>query len=143
MRRVLVVMVVCSGGVGTWAADTNIDYMAKLNELVTRGGDENLNAAPLYEQAFNSYVKLPTLVDGKDIRHWPTELPAEKRRALADWVRSNADALDRLRQGTRRPSYWFQYRGGHGIPECWRGRPSCPDARVVLGPDPPRQIEGR
>lgn len=110
MRRVLVVMLVWSGSVGAWATESRVDYMAKLNGLVTRGADENLNAAPLYEQAFESYVECSIAVDGKDIRRWPTELPVEKRRALADWVRANAAALDRLKQGTRRPGYWFQYR---------------------------------
>ncbi len=111
MRRILVLMLVWSGGVGAWATESKVDYMAKLNGLVTKGTDENLNAAPLYEQAFESYVECSIAVDGKDIRRWPTELPAEKRRALADWVRSNTTALDRLKQGTRRPGYWFQYQG--------------------------------
>jgi len=112
MRYVQVLLVIWGAGICLpWASAAKVDYVAKLNELMTKETGESLNAAPIYEQAFESYVAAPIPVDGKDIGRWPTELPADKQRALAAWVRSNAEALDRLRQGTRRPGYWLQYQG--------------------------------
>jgi len=112
MRHAQVLLVIWGGGTCVlWASASKVDYVAKLNELMTRGTGESLNAAPIYEQAFESYVAASISVDGKDIGRWPPELPADKQRALAAWVRSNAEALDRLREGTRRSGYWLQYQG--------------------------------
>jgi len=113
---VLVVLVMADFVVATSVVDSGpdsrVNYVDELNKLVQRKLDENLNAAPLYEQAFEAYVKSAVQIDSEDdIIPWPAELSAERRRGLKDWVVSNAKALAVIRQGTERPIYCFRYQG--------------------------------
>jgi len=86
-----------------------IDYVAKLNELVRKGSDESQNAEPFYQKAFDLCVEPPGEVE---ITVWPTELPEDQRGILRKWVEANSEALAQLRLGTEKPSYWFQYGPG-------------------------------
>jgi hypothetical protein len=90
---------------------TRIDYVAKLNELITRGQDESLNAEPFYRRAFGLCVALPNSLSAIKVLCWPTDLNAEERVAMRDWIHVNSEALAQLQLGSRRPGYWFQYQG--------------------------------
>ena len=100
-----------SGAMRDGSGAARVDYVAELNSLIEKGEDERLNAGPWYELAIDSYLGAAISVEAKDIKHWPTELTAAKQRTLREWVGANAKALDYLREGTKRPGYWFRYEG--------------------------------
>lgn len=104
-----------------WAANLNtiraedavkIDYVAKFNEL-SRPADynENDNAAPYYQKAFELCTAPPEQLSPSDLKTWPKYLNKEKQTQLKNWVLANNDALEQLRFGSQKPCYWPEYLG--------------------------------
>ena len=89
-----------------------VDYIAKINELARAGRDENLNAAPFYQKAFELYVE-----SGEELRNKlysrsrPVRLAGlsdKEQSLLKEWVLSNSQALSQLELGTKKPYYWAE-----------------------------------
>jgi len=93
------------------AGSANTDYVARLNELVKKGSDENLNAEPCYRKSLELYVDAPVERDPNIFARWPTELTDVQQTAVRKWIDANSDAFAQLRFGTQRPFYWFRYDG--------------------------------
>ena len=92
-----------------------INYVEKLNQL-TKPQNYNPadNAAPLYEQAFKEFKKMPEEL--KDIisqwvwSHrkmvWSGDLEQEELKQLEDWLRSNEKAFEYVALATEKPYWW-------------------------------------
>ena len=86
----------------------SINYVDWLNELVQSGRDEQDNARPYYEKAFELYVEMPQWLN-KDRAKWPTDFNVVKLNLLSDWLEDNQEAIDALRKGSRCPNCWSEY----------------------------------
>ena len=88
-----------------------VDYLAWLNELVSEGKDEALNARPYFEKAVQlSGNECPEFLNkcGLD---WPGDMNEAERQAVAKLLDESAESLDVLRQGVEKPYYWWGYPG--------------------------------
>jgi len=86
----------------------SVNYVDWLNELVQAGRDEQDNARPYYEKAFELYVEMPQWLN-KNRAKWPTDFNDVKLNLLSDWLEDNQEAIDALREGSRCPGCWSEY----------------------------------
>jgi len=86
----------------------NINYVDWLNELVQAGKDEQDNARPYYEKAFELYVEMPQWLS-KSRAKWPTDFNDVQLSSLLTWLEDNQAAIEALRQGSRRSGCWSEY----------------------------------
>jgi membrane protease YdiL (CAAX protease family) len=88
-----------------------IDYISQMNEL-SKPADYNAvdDAFYDYEKAFRLVVKMPEEIE-KSRKRYPADWPQEVREAARKWVDANAQALEHLAQGARKPYYWPVYAG--------------------------------
>ncbi len=86
----------------------SINYVDWLNELVRAGKDEQDNARPYYEKAFELYVEMPQWLI-KSRANWPTDFNDVQLSSLSTWLEDNKQAIQVLRQGSRCAGYWNEY----------------------------------
>jgi len=91
----------------TGSPKIQVDYLARLNEIVKPIPDESLNAAPFYHQA----VKLITLEPNelKKTHHRYSQLDPNLQIIAQNWVNENQKAMDIMRQGFSKPYLWENY----------------------------------
>ncbi|MBN2182754.1 MAG: hypothetical protein JW715_12655 [Sedimentisphaerales bacterium] len=100
----------------------NIDYLQELTNVTRPAANENQNAAPLYQMAFDLYkeppkVELkeePAFIDDNKLfraignKQWIDELNAEELAALKTWISSNTEAIELFKQATEKPYCWWE-----------------------------------
>ena len=88
-----------------------VDYVAQMNEL-SRPTEYNAadDASYDYGKALQLAVKMPDEID-KFRKRYPTDSPQEVREAARKWVDANAQALEHLVQGAKKPYYRPVYAG--------------------------------
>jgi hypothetical protein len=91
------------------------DYLAEFNRLARPFADENLNAAPLFEQAA---AMCPNRPEEKSDFWQKSFIDANEteRRVIKVWVQLCSDSLNLITQGTEKPYFWRLYEtyGGAG-----------------------------
>jgi len=106
---ILIVCVVLRGiqlSVGT--PGITMDYVAWLTELSSVGRDESQNAKPYYDRAVELSKEMPE--DMRDFLFNPVEeMSEEQRAAIAKFLEEDAESLDMVRAGARKPYYWTDY----------------------------------
>lgn len=86
------------------------DYVTELNRIGIAGRPESLNAAPYYETAMKLYVEQPTAL--RALRWtWPSQLGAQERASLTNWVQANNQALEQLQLASQKTYCWFKHTG--------------------------------
>ncbi len=86
------------------------DYVSQFKEISRPADyDPNDNAAGYYEKAFELSIDQPEQLT--DLKAWPEDLPNDKQVLLEDWVSTNGDALEQLKQGAQKPYYWLEHKG--------------------------------
>ena len=90
----------------------SINYVARLNEIARAGAEENLNAAPLYDNVTELYVEptFDTYMNGR----WVTELNDEELSTLRDWIWKNEATLEKFKLASEKPYYWRRYQSETG-----------------------------
>jgi len=86
-----------------------VDYIAEFNRLTRPVADENLNAAPLFEQAAAICPNTP-LEKGDFWRNGYIDANEAERQAIEGWVQLCSDSLNLVTQGTEKPYFWRQYK---------------------------------
>jgi dsDNA-binding SOS-regulon protein len=106
---ILIVCMVLRGiqlSVGT--PDITVDYVAWLTELSSDGRDESQNAKPYFDRAVELSKEMPE--DMRDFLVKPAEqMSEEQREAIAKFLEEDAESLDMVRAGVRKPYYWTDY----------------------------------
>jgi len=84
-----------------------INYVDEYNRLTKPDNyDPNDNAASYYEKAFQVMVSIPN--DIKDLRKfWPGDMNSGDFGRVKNWVESNSQAIDYLKQAAQRPYCWM------------------------------------
>jgi len=90
-----------------------VNYVERANELARPAADESLNAAPLYQKAFELYVKEPNvagdkLLDAIKDRQKLAELTPEELAGLKQWIADNNNAIEVFKQATNKPYCWWK-----------------------------------
>jgi len=105
---IVLYFLICSSPMLVGKPTISVNYVDWLNELVRAGRDEQDNARPYYEKAFELYVEMPQWLS-KSRAKWPTDFNDVKLNLLADWLADNQAAIDALREGSRCPGCWSEY----------------------------------
>lgn len=85
-----------------------VDYVAELNRIVYPAADENLNAAPLYDEAAKLCEKLPD--DISELLGTKYEdATTEQKQLINKWLVNNKDTFELINEGTKKPFYWRKY----------------------------------
>lgn len=85
-----------------------VNYVAEYNKITKpENYDPNENTALYYEKAFAVLVDMPN--DIKDIRKvWPGDMNESQLDNVQNWVSSNSQAIEYLRQAAQKPYYWIE-----------------------------------
>ena len=85
---------------------TKIDYLAEYNRISKPANfDPNDNAAPYFDKAFEVMTEEPNdLVSFRKL--WPADMNDDQLQIAKQWVASNTQALDYLKQGITKKCYW-------------------------------------
>jgi hypothetical protein len=102
------------GYLHTGSPTISVDYVKWLNEFVQAGRDQTDNAMPYYEKAEQAYVQMPDWLQKTPAR-WVTDLDSSQRKELAEWLASNAMALELFREGAAKPACWARYESKTGV----------------------------
>ncbi|MFA5239162.1 MAG: hypothetical protein WC476_05565 [Phycisphaerae bacterium] len=94
----------------------SVNYVEEATRLARPVADESLNAAPLYQKAFDAYKEPPLVEDetGTEIRldaikkDWPTELTGEELPLMKQWLSDNTDAIEFFKQASEKPYCWWK-----------------------------------
>jgi len=90
-----------------------VDYIAEVNRLTRPVADENLNAAPLFEQAVAICPNMPA--EKADFwRNSYIDANEAERQVIEGWVQLCSDSLNLIAQGTEKPYFWRQYKTSGG-----------------------------
>jgi len=84
-----------------------VDYLARLNEIVKPIADESLNAAPIYHEAVTLITLEPNEL--KNNHHRYSQLDPNLQLVAQNWVNENQKAMDLMRQGFSKPYLWENY----------------------------------
>jgi hypothetical protein len=85
---------------------TSIDYITEYNRINKPVDfDPNDNAAPYFDKAFAIMVEGPNDVKAL-YKLWPGDMNSEQIQTTRQWVESNKQAIDYLRQAAQKPYYW-------------------------------------
>jgi hypothetical protein len=90
-----------------------VDYIAEFNRLTRPVADENLNAAPLFEQAAAMCPNMP-VEKGDFWRNSYVDANESEHQVIEGWVQLCADSLNLITQGTEKPYFWRQYKTSGG-----------------------------
>jgi len=115
---IVLYFLICLGSLVVGKPTISINYVDWLNELVQAGKDEQDNARPYYEKAFELYVEMPQWLS-KSRAKWPTDFNDVQLNLLSNWLEDNQGAIETLRQGSRCVGYWSKYNSDE--PELARG----------------------
>ncbi len=96
-----------------------VNYVEEATRLVRPVADESLNAAVLYQKAFDAYkepplVKYETEAEKKNLfdaikdKDEITELTEEELTLLKQWLSDNADAIGFFKQAAEKPYCWWE-----------------------------------
>ena len=91
----------------------SVDYVQWLNELVSQGRDEELNAEPYYHQAMEQLSDKEIrrkISDALDIMDEHEQVPQDKQVLIEEILTAHAEVLDLLRAGANKPYYWSDYK---------------------------------
>jgi membrane protease YdiL (CAAX protease family) len=88
------------------------NYVAKLNELGQPANPDD-NAEPYYTKAADLCAIQPDELEKVEKNTWPSDLTTEQQEILEHWLGENENALTQLKQGTKKPYYWPNYRGDY------------------------------
>jgi len=85
---------------------TQIDYLAEYNRISKPANfDPNDNAAPYFDKAFKIMTEEPNgLVSFR--KSWPADMNDDQLQIAKQWVASNTQALDYLKQAISKSYYW-------------------------------------
>jgi hypothetical protein len=83
-----------------------IDYLAEYNRISKPANfDPNDNAAPYFEKAFEVMTKEPN--DFESFRRlWPADMNEDQLQMTKQWIKSNSQAIDYLKQAISKSYYW-------------------------------------
>ena len=98
----LIVLLVSSAG----KQRTKIDYVAEYNRISKPANfNPNENAAPYLRKPFEIITEEPN--DIKPFHKlWPNDMNEEQRRIAKQWIESNRQTFDDIKQGITKPYYW-------------------------------------
>lgn len=96
-----------------------VNYVEEATRLARPVADEGLNAAPIYQKAFDVYNEPPlvaseteaektSLLDVIRDKDWVTELTEEELTLLKQWLSDNADAIEFFKQAAEKPYCWWE-----------------------------------
>jgi len=105
---IVLYFLICSSPMLVGKPTISINYVDWLNELVRADRDEAGNARPYYEKAFKLYVEMPQWLS-KSRAKWPTDFNDVQLSSLSTWLEDNKQAIQVLRQGSRRSGCWSEY----------------------------------
>jgi hypothetical protein len=89
-----------------------VNYIAEFNRLARPVADENLNAAPFFEQAAAICPNTPE----EKRNPWPNgyiDATEFERQEIEGWVQRCSDSLNIIAQGAEKPYYWRQYKANN------------------------------
>lgn len=88
-----------------------VNYLDWVNNLVRAGKDEVLNAKPYYDKAVELLAKAPDWPPELDSIPvpWPGDMNDLQRKAAAEFLGENAQALDALEEAAGTSSFWVHY----------------------------------
>jgi hypothetical protein len=93
-----------------------INYVEEITRLARPVADDDLNAAPIYQKAFDAYKEPPlvkyeteiSLLDAIKDKDWVTELTEEELALLKQWLSDNADTIEFYRRAAEKPHCWWK-----------------------------------
>lgn len=88
----------------------SVNYIDWLNDLVRAGRSDADNAGPFYEKAVKLYVKNTHDWLNGSRKVWSQDLNDVELNVVSNWLEDNQPALNALREGSRRPGFWNEYR---------------------------------
>jgi hypothetical protein len=85
---------------------TKIDYVAEYNRISKPANfDPNENAAPYLRKPFEIITKEPNDIKPFD-KLWPADMNEDQLRITKQWVESNRQTFDYIKQALTKPYYW-------------------------------------
>jgi hypothetical protein len=96
-----------------------VNYVEEATRITRPLADESLNAAPIYQKAFDVYnepplVKYETGTKEKDLldaikdKDWITELTEEELVSLKQWLSNNTNTIELFKQASEKPYCWWK-----------------------------------
>jgi hypothetical protein len=111
--QTICVLILCFSAYTVWFLTgkpaITVDYIAEFNRLTHPVADENLNAAPLFEQAAAMCPNMPE----RKRNPWQKsffDADEAERREIEGWVQLCSDSLNLIAQGTEKPYFWQQHK---------------------------------
>jgi hypothetical protein len=89
-----------------------VDYVKWMNDAVREGRSEDLNALPYYSEAVRLGKPIPETLNqvcGGGVKD--KQITAEQWDEIKGFLAADTAALDALRHGAEKPSYWNVYQG--------------------------------
>ena len=93
---------------GTGTPNISVNYADWLNELVSKGRNEDQNALPYYEEAAKLCENIPDRAY-KLYHLWPADLNDVEIQLFLKWINDNKGAFELVREGAKKPYYWPVY----------------------------------
>jgi len=106
---IILYFLVCLSPLLLGKSTISVNYVDWLNEFAQANMDEQDNARPYYEKAFELYVEMPQWLS-KSRAKWPTDFNDVQLSSLPTWLEDNQAAIDALRRGSRCAGYWGKYK---------------------------------
>jgi hypothetical protein len=96
-----------------------VNYVEEATRLNRPLADESLNAAPIYQKAFDVYNEPPlvkyetgtekkNLLDAIKDKDWITELTKEELASLKQWLSNNTNTIELFKQASEKPYCWWK-----------------------------------
>jgi len=86
--------------------EPQVDYVAEYNRISKPADfDPNDNAAPYFDKAFELLVEEPNDLKGLQ-KTWPGDMNDEQLKIARQWIESNRESLELLRQAISKKYYW-------------------------------------
>ncbi len=85
------------------------DYLAELNRIVRPAADQSQNAAPFYIKAAEIVEDISDDMEELLRRKDFVELTDEEINKIEDWLNSQKETFELVRQGSLKPYYWREY----------------------------------
>jgi len=83
-----------------------VDYLAEYNKISKPADfNPNENAAPYFDKAFEVMAE-DANGEKKYVKLWPADMNDDQLRAVRQWLESNRQTLDYLKQAASKPYYW-------------------------------------
>ena len=135
---IILYLAICAGWLFVGEPTIKVDYIERLNQQVSEGRDEKLNAKTDFDKA-GELVKSEWsgFLQNQRADYWPGDMNEAQKDALVKMHEENKEALEILRKAAEKPYYWTTYtRDTNLLPEevkkMEKGQPAIYNSAVLV-----------